>query len=145
MTSPSFSGYVIFCDDIRREYGGKVTLVGVYRSAMYIHNTEPPFAIPKFAIAVRYRESSALPREETNFQIFLPGGKEDVPLLKGRLVITQQAHQTDSEYIEVGADIILAPLVIQKEGSIKVKVQRGAEEMEIGTLQVKKGTPLKRN
>jgi hypothetical protein len=140
MSSTLFSGYAIFCDDIRKEAGGKITLVGVYRSIMYIRG-DLPFTIPKFGVAIRYREPRDGRADEVTLRIFLPGDNENAPTIRGQFPM-QQARETgaeiDPDYIDLNAEVVLSPLVIRKEGSMKVKVQCGAEELNLGTLIVKK-------
>jgi hypothetical protein len=37
LPSPDVWGYTIFCDDIREEIGGKVSLIGIYAGTMHAY------------------------------------------------------------------------------------------------------------
>ena len=48
-------GYTIFCDDVRNEINGKVTLVGVYAGDVIVLGTLP-VTLPKLGLSVNYHE-----------------------------------------------------------------------------------------
>src|SRR5262249_52874503 len=131
MTNPDIFGYTVFCDDIRLEVGGKVSLIGVYHAVMLIQD-EFPFTVPKFTMAVRYLERIGACSDEVTLRVFMPGDAEDRPTVEGKIEVEEQRElairamrENSSEnnvpdYIHIGSHIVLAPLVLQKPGLIRV-------------------------
>jgi len=144
MSDPDFRGWAIFCDDIRVEVGGKISFIGVYENQMFLHG-EFPFTLPKFAIAVRYLERAEAMTEEAVVRVFAPGEKEDDALILEGVLPAQEARNApvppdwdpnETRYLGFGANIILAPFVIQRTGTIRVRVFCGEEIIKIGALRI---------
>ena len=148
-------GYTIFCDDIRQEVGGKVSLVGVYRHVLFIRG-DFPFTLPKFAMSIVYTELQSECPPKVELRVIFPGDDENNPTIAGEIGLPQTSAKTTSPLqdlvvkdpdddgfrINQGfAQIILSPLVLQKEGSIRVRVKRGDEIVRLGRLLVAKAPP----
>jgi hypothetical protein len=146
MTDPILRGYVIFCDDIRHEFGGKLTFVGVYDGIMYAHG-DFPFMLPKFGIAIRYMElRDAGLKDDVTIRIYMPGQDENGEPAFGGTLPTQELRDTIKphpdvdpglpRYLNIGTNLIFAPLIIPQKGMIKVRAVCGSEMLKVGSLLV---------
>ncbi len=141
------SGYTIFCDDIRTESGGKITLVGIYRQTIFVHG-EFPFTLPKFGFSVAYFESYDDLPSEAAIQIFLPGDADNSPSVtselkfaEGAKIATPTPAGEPKTLLGLHADLVLAPVVLKSEGAIKVRILRDQKEIKLGRLFVRKASP----
>lgn len=143
------SGYTIFCDDIRSESGGKITLVGIYRQTIFVHG-EFPFTLPKFGLSVAYFESYDDLPSEAALQIFLPGDADDSPSIISELKFAEGAkiaipppEGETTKLLGLHADLVLAPLVLKSEGTIRVRILKNQKPIKLGQLYVRKASPAK--
>lgn len=134
---PDIFGYAIFCDDIRFEHEGKVTLVGTYSGSMLIHGSLPA-VMPKFGIHVNFRQRTSLYDPKLKLMIFVPGDEEDRPSFEIDMRTPDDARPPGAEMPFIGAvaNVVLAPLSIPTEGKIQVRVVRDGVVHKIGSLQV---------
>jgi len=58
----------IFCDDIRQEVGGKLSLMGVYNTVMYVQQF--PATLPKLWIMATYIAAQDKPPKSLKFRVF---------------------------------------------------------------------------
>ncbi|SRR5581483_5968388 len=142
-------GHAIFCDDIRLEQGGKVTLVGVYSGVMFIHR-DFPFSVPKFGIRVFYSERlESFGREPIAIRVSATWMPDGMALIEGDVPVDQLRaqgfQQTDAlppaEYATVGMHMMFAPLLIPMPGIIKVRAYRGSHKIRLGALRIGKPQP----
>jgi hypothetical protein len=156
MTDPVSTGHTVFCDDIRFEVGGKVSLIGVYQAVMFVQG-EFPITLPKFGLSVRYIEKIGACSDEVKLRVFLPGDAEDAPTIDGvipmeeirqaaaedRLVSTvgNEDARPPVEYVHVGSNILISPLVLKQPGVIRVRAFCGDNEIKLGTLGIRKTPP----
>jgi hypothetical protein len=147
-------GFVMFCDDIRQEVGGKHSLIGCYQGSLFVEQV--PATIQKFGVYITVFEPMAF-AEERKFaiplQIFLPGDEPDSPSVAGELPYQEGAvaeirsrfPAVDDPITEAGMRILLivtfAPLNITKPGLIKVMMKYQDEVIELGTLRIYLQTP----
>ena len=73
-------GDTIFCDDIRHEITGKVTLVGVYSSHLFVASAFPTKV--KLCMRILYQEHPGESDLPLQLQIYLPGDKEGEAQIK---------------------------------------------------------------
>jgi hypothetical protein len=149
---PDVFGYTTFCDDIRQEAGGLVSLIGVYRARMFVHGTFP-ISIPKFGFAISYwqRRELVLPGP-IRIRITLPGDTDEKPSIETELpadaaekMFAEEMQfatsiSADTNFAAVHANFILAPLVFNCPGIIRVRAVRGDELVRLGSLRVLQGT-----
>ncbi len=139
--SPIAFWQVLFCDDIRNEVGGKVSYMGVYKGVMRVEEAFP-VTLPKFAIAVSYRQRHGEEKPVT-LQIFLPGDADDKPSIEGE-ISGEDAEMADMPdgmidpkkprltVMETG--LILAPFQLAQPGMIKVRALCDGQIVHIGAL-----------
>jgi hypothetical protein len=150
------SGHTIFCDDIREEIGGKVTLVGVY--SLYLYPAEIPCAIPKICLSIEYREevfnsdkivfkvifeeiednikiSPSSPRKKTGIETVLVEMPVEIPpdavAPKPKGFMMRQSR----------LNLQISPFPIQTRGLLKVRAYRRDEEIRLGTLIIDRAPP----
>ena len=137
LEGPEISGYTIFCDDLRFETDGKITLVGSYYGVMVIRGGFPA-TLPKFAISAAFVQSKMDWEKKLRLKMFLPGDPADEPSIVVEVDPTPEIAGSESvrPNIAVRANIIFAPLIINSPGLIKVRMERRGQLHPIGTLEV---------
>jgi hypothetical protein len=139
-------GYAIFCDDIRSEIGEKKSYIGVYRNTMFIRG-DFPFVVPKFAIEIFYIEEFSKHPKKVDVNVYLPGEDLNHPSLQRELVFgknfqrvprTPDVESDWKKILRTSTQFILAPLVLQKPGSIRIRVKRGNKDIRIGRLVIQR-------
>ena len=131
------SGYTIFCDDIREEIGGKISLIGVYQYKK-ISSATFPVVIPKLCILVNYQPVRANYQGDMIINIFLPGDDE------GRPTVTQVVEKPNLDMIEervnfiphIMASFAFSPLVIETSGCIRVFIECEKIKTDMGAIYV---------
>ncbi len=145
---PSPYGYTLFCDDLRREEGGKITLVGLYGAEMIIFGSFP-VGLPKLALVVTFVERPGESDEPLELVIYFPGDPDDAPthrfpikpdILDG---FRKQSPEPDAEdpILTLRLDVLLSPALIKQEGHMKVRIIRGNTEIRMGALRVRAQPP----
>jgi hypothetical protein len=145
---PDVFGYTIFCDDIRKEYGEKLTLVGCYDGTIILHNPFP-FTFPKFCFSISLIQRREILDPNIILRIFLPGDSEDGPSFeavwgepsKGFIAEQTAKHveglpRTDQRTVVAHAHIIATPLIIKQSGLITVRAARQGELIRLGGIRV---------
>ena len=139
-------GNTVFCDDIRAEVGGKITLIGIYTSRMTVHGTFP-YVMPKFALWVNYFEGKGN-TGDGKLNIFLPGDDKtptieaDVPLNDLRASIDPANDLNDPDVpmrVRLQTPLIFTPFILKQPGRIKVRMIVGETTTRLGTLKVEQG------
>jgi hypothetical protein len=143
--SPSPLGYTVFCDDIRQEIGGKLTLVGVYSGEMTVFGTLPA-TLPKLALYIRYMERVGESNEPLELRIYKPGDPYDSPTL--RVPISEQMlekfrsmnnppDELDDPLAVLSLHLAVQPIEFRQEGVLRVRMIRGENEIKLGGLRIK--------
>lgn len=135
-------GHTIFCDDIRVENSGKLIFIGVYSGVMFLRPAFP-VSLSKIAMQVNYFEKPNESNEPVELRIFLPDSPETEPHVRTRIPIEEIRSMPvpepipDSEhFLGVVAHIDISPLLLTKEGLIRVRAYRGDLEVRLGSLRV---------
>jgi hypothetical protein len=138
-------GFSLFCDDVRSEVGGKVSIMGLYQND-YIFQGTFPFVIPKLAIFVMYYELAGTISDDINFKVFFPGDEPekptiDMPILRKDLpppdVGKLNLEEGQEPIFHARIPIVLSPLVIKEAGKIKVRAQySNGKILRLGVLNM---------
>lgn len=142
-------GFSLFCDDLRSEYGGKVSIMGLYNSDLIFQSTLP-FTVPKLTILVMVYLAAGQPAESMTINVFLPGDAQDTP----SITFAIPAHNLPAIPLPPGPalepdqqslahyrfPITLQPFVVNKEGYIKVRIVRAGMTFNFGSLRIRKPT-----
>jgi len=137
-------GTTIFCEDIRAEIGGKITLVGIYTGEL-ISQLPFPLVLPKFALWINYFEVPGSSSGDGKLYISLPGDpkpsiESDIPMDQFR---SQAGHKADTDDPEVDLwnrllmPIVITPLVLKEPGRILVRLHFGETVIRLGALPIK--------
>ena len=143
VTWPSPFGYTIFCDDIRREIGGKNTFVGVYNAELIV-NSKPPIVLARLALAITYHERFGEETKPVEIRVYFPGDADDNPRVKAALPAdfrsavpaNEDTPQTDA-MVSMTFYLNLSPVELNAAGVIRVRAYRGDDEIRLGSLRVK--------
>jgi hypothetical protein len=144
-------GFSLFCDDLRQEVGGKLSVMGIYGADMLFPATvEFPIAIPKFCILVKYYEAKDAFTNDIIIRVFLPGDTKQTPMVA---LPIQRAHlppdagapyplDEDQERIfNLTVPLTMAPFQIKQEGFVKVRAVVGETTTRLGSLRIRRLQP----
>jgi hypothetical protein len=143
-------GFSLFCDDIRQELGGKLSVMGIYQADMIFPATQTfPTVVPRFAILVKYYEIKDAFSDDITIRLFLPGDAREspsitMPISRAGLLSGLPEHplEDDQERVfNLTYPVMMQPLVIKQEGFVKVRVACGTIITNLGSLMVRKAQP----
>ena len=133
------SGIGLFCDDIREEATGVVTLVGIYSDNVEVQQF--PGRFPKLGIYARVIFPTDCPTQQP--KIFMrpsPDGKEEVELFSwdaDRFEKEREASRNlGSPIFGFIARAIVSPLALERPTRFQVVLRDSDGEAPIGTLNV---------
>jgi hypothetical protein len=139
---PTPYGYTIFCDDIRNEIDGKVTLVGIY-SADMIFKVPLPVIVPKLGIVISYFERRGESVDPIRLEVYLPGDEDGKPSITTDIPHDNfrnipESNDPDAEDVRINAifHMVLSPVNIIKKGRIRVRAVRGEDIIKLGSLRI---------
>jgi hypothetical protein len=86
-------GFALFCDDVRMEIGGKLSLMGMYNADMFFPGNAPlPILLPKIVIVINYFEIQNSLEEDISFKITYGDALiAEAPALRKDLLIAHAA------------------------------------------------------
>lgn len=136
--APDAFGTTLFCDDIRFEVDGKISLIGSYGGDMLVKG-DFPVVLPKFAASILFVQRQDVFSKALEVKVFLPGDAEDRPSIASNIADVDMPtipSEADGDFITVRANMIMSPLAIDRPGHIKVRVTRDGVDYAAGSLQV---------
>lgn len=143
------STYVIFCDDVRQEIGGKRSFIGVYGDELYVPTL--PALIPKFYIVVV--ASCHIDNIPKTLSLSFTLGDEvvDHSEMPTALLDGWRAQATESVALEsagtpqappararVMIEFMVSPFVIKGEGWLVACVETEDDLIRVGSLKIVK-------
>ncbi len=143
-------GFSLFCDDIRAELGGKLSVMGIYQTEMvFPSNVVFPSIYPKFCILIKYYELRNVFNDDIIVRVFFPGDTKESPSLvlpfpSSVRNTTNPAYplEEDQEHLfNISFPLMLSPFPIKQEGFLKVRAQCGGTTTQLGSLMVRKARP----
>jgi hypothetical protein len=143
-------GFSLFCDDIRAEVGGKMSVMGIYQADMvFPPSTVFPFNITKLCILVKYYEEPGKLTEDLELRVSIPGDSADKPSIvvpmprsdvdksgKGFPLESDQKH-----VVGVTVPLSLTPLRLNEPGFVKVRMRCGSIVTNLGSLMIRAADP----
>ena len=132
----------VFCDDIRQEVGGKLSLIGVYNGVMYL--PQFPATLPKLWILATY----VVNRDDTPKSLKMRVYKNNEPMVDLDALpdyLAQLANARDSgvplpegsqRVISSRAHVCLSPLVLDGPCTLRIAAFVGKDEVRGVGLQV---------
>lgn len=137
---PCNSSFAVFCDDIRHEKTGKLSLIGVYGSHMFVG--EFPTRLPKLCVHFSIRLSKV---EMTN------GNHLSIRLKRGSEIVSEMSFGSDFSFPEdlsetdegmLSGAIELPFLELVEPFKFTVEFFNGDKESSIGELIISKGSEV---
>ena len=129
------SAITLFCDDIREEHMGMITLVGVYPNNVNVPSF--PFVLPKLGIYTRILIDVNDALRKITIHISAPDGKielsteiDEESIAKSQMA----AKDKGSPIVGIMAHAIAAPFVVKEAGQIKLIVNIEGVEYIGGVL-----------
>ncbi len=135
------SGHTIFCDDIRHEIGGKISLIGIYQSEIIVR--EFPITLPKLCMIITINEkisSDGQRRVKVFFEPDDPLDKNETVLLDVDYNVPEDAIKEEPEEFIMRTnriELVAAPFKLERSGKIKVRMHQDEDEIRIGTILIK--------
>jgi hypothetical protein len=148
MTQPNAWGFSLFCDDIRAEVGGKISVMGIYQADM-IFPQDPPVALAKFAILVKYYETPGIFTDDVVLKVYFPGDEKDTPTVtfpvpRQSMQMGEPQHEMEEgqeRVFNLTMPIVIAPFQVTKCGFLKVRASCGDVVTNLGSLMLRKIRP----
>lgn len=127
--------HATFCDDVRMEMGGKISLMGIYQGSLHLSGPALPLTIPRICVVVEARTPSTDPFKKLIVRVYL----DDKLLVEGASSEEQLEETTGAEevtYKTIGLIFNIQPFVVENEGRLKVRVDTDEGEIKAGGLQI---------
>jgi hypothetical protein len=127
--------YAVFCDDIRQEINGKITMVGIYTDRL----------LPKLCLALAIATDKTNMFEDVSVTGTL-GGDEvfRMQLQKDQIQsIVDQAPKPEipAKFFTIQLNAILTPFQLERTGKLVIKVVADGEELECSGLEMALAPP----
>jgi hypothetical protein len=133
-----------YCDDIRDETGGKVSLMGIYQGGMTITGTVP-HVLPKLVISANIATPTSAPFEDLRIEV-LHGelSIQSIEIPEDDLKNGFAAHKDGNTMFAMQMIMVLQPLVVPTSGKLFVRVHTGGTALDSNPLhiQVMNSPPL---
>ena len=143
---PDLWGRSLFCEDVRRELSGQISLIGCYTSG--IETPKFPAILPKLAVYVEIVQSASIPRRELVVRGFLPGAGADKPFFESKAFeegtdVIRVAHVDSTDDLYPGDRIfravtvaIVSPIRLTQSGRILVRAFDREHYYPLGSMAV---------
>jgi hypothetical protein len=141
---PKARGWTLFCDDIRFEIDGKITVVGSYPASAIVINGDFPASIGKIGLLIRYTEDIGAFTSDPQLEVYFPGISE--PVVKVELKMEASRKSAAEKKVPDGADlevsaggvfpIVVSPALFQEAGWIKVRLKVDGHSIKLGACEV---------
>ena len=139
-------GTTVFCDDIRHEINGKLTLVGCYSGEMNF-NGPPPGLLPSFGALVNIRVPVTMPFKVIKLRVLKEEGQEVSEILAAEVKAEEariddvndapKREELEQKVISLTFPCQWSPLSMNSAGFIKVRAYLdGDREIRLGALKV---------
>jgi len=141
------SGMVTYCDDVRHETSGKVSLIGIYSGQLIVFGVAPAI-IPMLWAVVRWRVPHLTESSSVTFHLTKEKDGDGVSELLGETTVelptTEQTldllgmpmEDRSEKIAEVQSQMRISPLVIEGNCTLRMRVFFQGDEYRIGALQV---------
>lgn len=139
-------GYAIFCDDVRQEVSGKISVIGMYTGEMTAYGATP-LSVATFCVLIVYREEPPKEPKTIELKILKEGtssevifsGEVEIPALTSELDLAPAQENDAQHFLEVMTVARFSPLVLTEPCKIRVRAYADDHEIRLGTLNVKIG------
>lgn len=132
------SGYTFFCDDIRFEMSGKVSLIGIYSAVMFVK--EFPTILPQLWASIYFLQSPNETRP-LSLRLLLEVNGEDRILQEAKIEHPNSLPPVETEgfqMAQMNLQLQMPHFQILEEGRLKVRAYLDNDEIRLGALDIKK-------
>ncbi|MCA3697779.1 hypothetical protein [Aquidulcibacter sp.] len=132
------SGYTFFCDDIRFEMSGKVSLIGIYSAVMLVK--EFPTILPQLWASIYFLQSPNETRP-LSLRLLLEVNGEDRILQEAKIEHPNSLPPGETEgfqMAQMNLQLQMPHFQILEEGRLKVRAYLDDDEIRLGALDIKK-------
>lgn len=135
--------HATYCDDIRHELGGKLTLVGVYSTDLLVPAF--PAVLPKLCLIVHVVTPADRPFQQLKIRVQMDEASvaegelspEDLRLALDSVASSGEDMPADVEHrMELTAHFVISPLKLDGPGVIRVRVETEDGEIKANGLRV---------
>ncbi len=131
-----------FCEDIRFEMRGMVSLIGLISGRLVV-NREPPLVLPKLGLFIEVRTSLEEAPQRLTFVVSSPWGRELLHVeSSGETLAAEVARaraDPTSEGFTLGLRTVLSPLPVDALGRLRVTVGIDGVPFNAGSLLIERG------
>lgn len=144
MQIPTPYGFVIFCDDVRKEVTDKELFIGIYSEKLIV--SEMPVALPKFFIVIHYIETAGENDQPVFIEVTTPENGPDEPVISKQIPVEVLRDHVAKGRLPKGARLTVRvhiefpTLPITKAGDIVVTFKTGDKIVELGRLIIERGS-----
>lgn len=135
-------GHSIFSEDIRHEYDGKSSLIGVIPGKIIV--PQFPAVVPKFGISVNYRQPPSFPRGPVTIRVLWEPEEtsERVILVETTLDLNQvEGEERAGDWLAASAQMVISPLQLASPGTLRVRAYReGSPTLRMGGIAFERGS-----
>lgn len=143
---PNVWGRALFCEDVRRETSGQISLIGCYTSG--IATPKLPVILPKLAVYVELMQMASVARREMMVRGYLPGATADKPFFESRVFVegevviqTPNLDVVDDLYpgdriVRAVTVAICSPIRLTRSGRIIVRAFDDEHYYPLGSMAV---------
>ena len=131
------SAYVVFCDDVRHEIGGKITLVGLYGHTLLA--SRGGAAMPKLVACLNFSYPLDMVGQTAEVTLLDRGSKmltTQVPLLQPGVLMKVREDQVIYQAGQINVPIELIGFVPQNGSALQVHLSVGAFRFESPALHI---------
>lgn len=133
-----FSVITLFCEDIREEKAGTVSIIGIWTDNIVVDAL--PAVIPKFGIYVRFRFPIDVKPPETIALRMVHPDSTDAALAVFNQDIIQKAWKQSADkgasYVGLIGTAIMTPLLVKQAGKITVFAKVDGKDVNCGVLSI---------
>jgi hypothetical protein len=133
--------HTIFCDDVRQEVGGKMSLMGIYTGDLLV--PQQPWVLPKLCVVTTVVTPSDKPFETLVIRIATANTvllEQELPSDAINQIQSALKKNTDPadpcSKMAVVVNLAIAPLAIDSSFTVKVMAIADGEELNSGRLKV---------
>ncbi len=131
--------FCLFCDDVREEAGGKISLMGIYGEEMII--AAPfPCQVPKFCINIHMISPVEDPPQSLNISVTYPPGTTifQSGVSEG---LPQEVAVPGATKRNFLARVVITPMIFSEPGDLEVFVETEREIARAGRLKIRAADP----
>lgn len=141
-------GFALFCDDVRAEVGGKLSIMGLYQTEMlFPESMRLPTFLPKLVVVIMYYEIRESIQEELTFKITygdegavlteVPVSRKDI--LSGQIqnALPESAEDTE-RVLNVRLPVTFSPFRLEKMGRLRVRAHYSdGKVLKLGSMAMR--------